>query len=71
MAENKTQATGASVADFLNAVGHPVRRRDGFRLLGLMAESTGQEAEIWGPTIMEFGRYQAQDRRGMSVHQQA
>ena len=33
MAENKTQATGASVQEFLAAVEHPVRRADGFRLL--------------------------------------
>ena len=29
MAENKTQATGASVEEFLAAVEHPVRHRDG------------------------------------------
>ena len=32
MAENKTQATGASVEEFLAGVEHPVRRRDGYRL---------------------------------------
>ena len=55
--ENKTTATGASVEDFLTAVGHPVRRRDGLRLLALMGEVTGQPAEMWGPTIIGFGRY--------------
>lgn len=57
MAENKTQATGASVAEFLAAVGHPVRRGDGLRLLALMSRITGQPAEMWGPTIVGFGRY--------------
>jgi hypothetical protein len=33
MAENKTQATGASVDEFLAAVPDPLRRRDGQRLL--------------------------------------
>lgn len=57
MAENRTQATGASVDEFLAAVEHPVRRSDGSRLLELMAGITGQEAQMWGPTIVGFGRY--------------
>lgn len=57
MAENKTQATGASVQDFLAAVEHPVRRADGLRLLALMSGVTGQPAEMWGPTVVGFGRY--------------
>ncbi|WP_104062934.1 DUF1801 domain-containing protein [Arthrobacter sp. 4R501] len=57
MAENKTQATGASVDEFLAAVEDPVRHRDGLRLLALMREITGKEPEMWGPTIVGFGRY--------------
>lgn len=57
MAENKTQATGASVEEFLTAVEHPVRRGDGFRLLALMSAITGEPAQMWGPTIVGFGRY--------------
>ena len=56
MAENKTQVTGASADDFIAAVEHPVRRQDGQRLRVLMAELTGQEPEMWGPTIVGFGR---------------
>ena len=40
---NKTTATGASVEEFLAAVEHPVRHRDGLRLLELMAAATGPE----------------------------
>ncbi|MFF2030519.1 DUF1801 domain-containing protein [Arthrobacter sp. NPDC058192] len=57
MAENKTQATGASVEAFLAAVEHPVRRGDGRRLVELMSALTGQPAEMWGPSIVGFGRY--------------
>ena len=57
MTENKTQATGASVEEFLAAVEHPVRRADGFALLDLMREITGQEAFMWGPTMVGFGSY--------------
>ena len=55
--ENKTTATRAPVEDFLAAVEHPVRHRDGLRLRALMEEVTGQPAEMWGPTIVGFGRY--------------
>ncbi|MFC9353713.1 DUF1801 domain-containing protein [Arthrobacter sp. NPDC057013] len=56
MAENKTQVTGVSADDFIAAVEHPVRRQDGASLRTLMAELTGQEPEMWGPTIVGFGR---------------
>jgi hypothetical protein len=57
MVENKTQATEASVEEFLAAVEHPVRRADGYRLLELMSGITGERARMWGPTIVGFGRY--------------
>jgi hypothetical protein len=57
MAENQTPATGASVDEFLAAVEHPVRHRDGLRLLEMMKEITGEEPEMWGPTIVGFGQY--------------
>ncbi|WP_348774710.1 hypothetical protein [Arthrobacter sp. AL08] len=61
MAANKpaniTTATGASVEEFLAAIEHPVRRREGLRLLSAMAEATGQAAQMWGPAILGFGRY--------------
>ena len=56
MTENKTQVTGASADEFVAGVEHPVRRQDGLRLRDLMAELTGQEPEMWGPTIVGFGR---------------
>ncbi|MGN7251032.1 DUF1801 domain-containing protein [Arthrobacter sp. SAFR-014] len=56
MAENKTQVTGVSADEFIAAVEHPVRLQDALRLRTLMAELTGQEPEMWGPTIVGFGR---------------
>ena len=57
MAENKTQPTDVSVEDFLAAVEHPQRRKDGLELLDMMRQATGQEAVMWGPTIVGFGSY--------------
>ncbi|MFJ5957360.1 DUF1801 domain-containing protein [Paenarthrobacter sp. NPDC092416] len=57
MAANKTQPTDVSVEEFLAAVEHPGRRADGFELLDMMRDITGQEAVMWGPTIVGFGSY--------------
>jgi len=57
MAENKTTPTEVSAADFLAAVEHPQRRADGLELLDMMRAATGQEAVMWGPTIIGFGSY--------------
>lgn len=57
MAENKTQKTGASVEDFINSVEIKRRREDGFTLLQVMKEITGEDPEMWGPSIIGFGDY--------------
>lgn len=57
MAENKTQPTDRPVPEFLDSVEHPVRRADGWALHDLMREATGQDAVMWGPSMVGFGRY--------------
>ena len=57
LAENKTQKTGASVEDFIESVENKRRREDGFALLEIMKDVTGEEAEMWGPSIIGFGDY--------------
>ncbi len=52
-----TARTGASVDEFLAAVPKEQRRRDGYTVLHLMTRATGQQAEMWGPSIVGFGRY--------------
>jgi hypothetical protein len=56
MAENKTQPTDQDVTDFLNSVAHDTRREDGFALLQMMSEITGETAVLWG-NIVGFGSY--------------
>ncbi|MEZ4595163.1 MAG: DUF1801 domain-containing protein [Chloroflexota bacterium] len=56
MSENKTRPTDERVTDFLNNVEHPTRREDGFKLLEMMAEITGETAVMWG-SIVGFGSY--------------
>jgi hypothetical protein len=55
--EPKTKPTGASVADFLEAVEHPGRREDGKIIAALMAEASGEKAVMWGPSIVGYGTY--------------
>ena len=57
MSKNKTRPTDQSVADFIGNVEHKTRREDGFTLLDMMAEITGEDAVLWGSSIVGFGSY--------------
>jgi hypothetical protein len=57
MTENKTRPTDQDVPTFLKSVGHKTRREDGFALLEMMKEITGEEAVMWGSSIVGFGSY--------------
>jgi len=57
MAELKTQKNEASVEAFLNSVEHDKRCADGFAVLELMKEVTGEEPAMWGKSIVGFGTY--------------
>lgn len=57
MTENKTRPTGETVTDFLNRVENQRRREDAFELKTLMEEISGDEATMWGSSIIGFGSY--------------
>lgn len=57
MAENKTQATAASVDAYLAAIADERRRADCERLVDLMRKVTGCAPVMWGPGIVGFDRY--------------
>jgi len=52
------EVADADVRAFIDAVEHPVRRRDAETLLALMSRATGQEALMWRGSIISFGLYQ-------------
>ncbi len=56
-AENKTQVTKIEPKDFVAAVEHPKRRADAEVLLDFFARVTGLKAQMWGPSIIGYGRY--------------
>ena len=57
MAEAKTKPTQKSVAEFVAAVPHPVRRADAERILAMMQKVSGEDGTMWGPTIVGFGSH--------------
>jgi hypothetical protein len=57
MAENKTKATEASVADYFSAIADDDRRRDCEALAKLMTRATKHKPKMWGPSIVGFGSY--------------
>ena len=63
-AKNKTQKTRASVKEFLAAVEHDQRRKDGETLVRLMRKITGKRAVMWGPSIIGFDKVHYQYESG-------
>lgn len=57
MAEIKTKPTGMTVAGFIEAVETPAKRDDARVLDDLFRRVTGQDAQMWGPTIIGYGSY--------------
>lgn len=57
MAELKTQPTNADVDAFLNSVEPDAKRADCFAVKALMEEVIGAPAQMWGSSIVGFGRY--------------
>lgn len=53
----KTNATPASVTEYLAAIDDAARRTDCEVLCQLMANITGQNATMWGAAIVGFGSY--------------
>lgn len=57
MSDNKTTRNESDVRTFLANVDHKKRREDSFKVLELMGEITGEDAQMWGTSIVGFGSY--------------
>lgn len=55
MAENKTQANDASVADFLDAIPNAQIREDSRTIVRIMQAATNARPRMWGTGIIGFG----------------
>ena len=56
MAELKTKATDASIAQFLAGVSKK-QRADAEAILALMQQATGEPPRLWGSSIVGFGTH--------------
>ena len=57
MAELKTRPTSESVENFLNGIADEQRRKDCLRVVEIMKAATKSEPEMWGTSIVGFGRH--------------
>jgi hypothetical protein len=57
MAENKTKATAASVADYIEAIADDAKRKDAKVLVKMLQKATGEKPKLWEPSIIGFGSY--------------
>lgn len=57
MAALKTQPNDGNVLDFINSVESEQKKKDSLRVLEIMQEITGAEPQMWGGSIVGFGRY--------------
>ena len=63
----KTQATNASVDDFLDRIENDQMRDDCWAVVKIMEKATRAKPRMWGPSIVGFGscRYKYPDGREM------
>ncbi|QAY62838.1 DUF1801 domain-containing protein [Xylanimonas allomyrinae] len=59
-----TTWTDADPYAFVDAIAHPVRRRDGFTLIELMGRATGERPRMFGTSIVGFGEYRYEYESG-------
>ncbi|MBY6068761.1 DUF1801 domain-containing protein [Leisingera aquaemixtae] len=57
MSQNKTAPTGASVEDFLQSVEPERKAVEVQELDRLFRNATGYQPQMWGPSIVGYGRY--------------
>jgi hypothetical protein len=63
MSDLKTKPTTQDPREFLKGIEPEEKRRDGLTLLELMRRITGEEAVMWGPSIVGFGSYHYKSER--------
>lgn len=67
MAENKTKPTQANVQQFLDTVKPETKRKDAYTILELMQNLSGEKPEMWGESIIGFGRQTSTYKSGRVV----
>ncbi len=68
MAEAKTQITDVDPRDFIAGVEPEAKRADAEVLDALFRKVTGQQPQMWGPSIIGYGQYRTTYASGRDVH---
>lgn len=55
LAEIKTKPTTTSVANYLNTIPEEQKRKDSFDIVEMMKKASGEDAVLWGNSIIGFG----------------
>ncbi len=63
MAEPKTKPNNASVRAFIDKVSDKTKRNDSLTLLGMFKSATGEKPQMWGTSIIGFGKYHYKSQR--------
>ncbi len=63
MAEIKTKPTSASPARYIASIKDPQKRKDAAVLLKLFKAITKQKPQMWGSSIVGFGKYHYKSER--------
>ncbi|NCB69729.1 MAG: DUF1801 domain-containing protein [Bacteroidia bacterium] len=64
MAALKTQPTQIDVAEFIRTFADSEQKqKDSFELIEIMREITGCEPQMWGPSMIGFGKYHYKSER--------
>jgi hypothetical protein len=58
VAELKTKKTGASVAEFINAIDDAQRRKECKTIASIMQKATRAKPRMWGSSIVGFGDFE-------------
>ena len=66
MAENKTQPTDASVADYIDSRATAQQKVDCKALMALFKKVTKDSPKMWGPSIVGYGKYRYTYESGRS-----
>lgn len=57
MAELKTKLTTQAASEFLDSIESETKKQDSFKLLEIFEKVTGEKAQMWGASIIGFGKY--------------
>ena len=68
VSEAKTQITDVDPADFIAGVEPESKREDAKVLDALFRKVTGEEPQMWGPSIIGYGQYRTTYASGRDVH---